>query len=62
MPREDAFDFYRVSTHPRWLEHCTTDRFLTRRQFAARYRAAFPGGTIHTFRRTRALHWQASHE
>ncbi|HMA47650.1 MAG TPA: methyltransferase domain-containing protein, partial [Frankiaceae bacterium] len=59
LPRGGAVDFYRVSTHPLWLAHCTGDRFLTRRQFRDRYRTVFPGGRIDTFRRTRALHWQA---
>lgn len=46
--------------HPVWLEHCLTDRPLTRADFRARYGAAFAGAAFRELHRViTGMHWQA---
>jgi hypothetical protein len=41
-PPQEAWELYRLNTHPGWLDHLTSDRFLSPAEFAQRYTAAFP--------------------
>jgi hypothetical protein len=57
-PVRQAFEVYRLSTHPAWLDHLATDVFLTPAEFEAVYGAVFPGADFTPFYRTLAMHWQ----
>jgi SAM-dependent methyltransferase len=58
-PPQEAWELYRLNTHPVWLDHLTSDRFLSPAEFAQRYTAAFPHGVITPMYRARALCWDA---
>jgi len=58
-PAGEAWELYRLNTDPAWLDHVTTDRFLSAEEFAQRYGQVFPGGTITDLYRTRAMCWDA---
>jgi trans-aconitate methyltransferase len=46
--------------HPVWLEHCLTDRPLSRPDFRRRYGEAFPGADFRDLHRViTGMHWQA---
>ena len=54
----EAWETYRLSTHPAWLGHLTTDTFLPPAEWEAIGRSAFPGCEITPMYRARALRWQ----
>lgn len=47
-PVRDAVELYRLSTHAAWLDHLSTDEFLTPAQFEAVYGAVLPRRHLHT--------------
>jgi SAM-dependent methyltransferase len=53
-----AVEVFRLSLHPAWLDHLTSDVFLTPVEFAARYTAAFPGAEITPMYRSCAMYWR----
>lgn len=54
---------WRLRTHPRWLDHVTTNIPLTRPEFDDRYVQIFPGATFETpHPLMRAAWWQAPPE
>jgi SAM-dependent methyltransferase len=57
-PIRDAVELYRLSTHPGWLDHLTTDVFLTREEFTQVYGMVFPGADFTPMYRTLAMHWR----
>jgi SAM-dependent methyltransferase len=57
-PPDQAWELFRLNTDPTWLDHLTSDRFLSPDQFAERYGAVFPGATFTDLYRARALCWQ----
>jgi SAM-dependent methyltransferase len=48
---------FRTSTP--WLEHLTSDRYLSRQAFEQRYGAVFPGARFHVLGHTHALLWHS---
>jgi SAM-dependent methyltransferase len=56
-PPGEAWELFRLNTDPAWLDHLTTDRFLSPAQFAQRYGAAFPGTAFTDLYRARAMCW-----
>ena len=58
-PVRDAVELYRLATHPGWLDHLTTDVFLTPDQFTTTYRTTFPDAELTPLHRALALHWRA---
>jgi 2-polyprenyl-3-methyl-5-hydroxy-6-metoxy-1,4-benzoquinol methylase len=61
QPVDQACRQYRLSTHPAWLAHQTTDRPLPPGRFEQAYTAVFPGADITTLDRARAVHWHHPH-
>jgi SAM-dependent methyltransferase len=57
-PIAEAVEVFRLSVHPAWLDHLTSDVFLTPAEFAARYTAVFPDAEITRMYRTCAMHWR----
>lgn len=57
-PIREAFELYRLSTHPAWLDHLATDVFLTDAEFRVVYEEVFPGATFTPFYRTLAMYWR----
>ncbi len=57
-PIREAIEVYRLSTHPNWLDHVSTDVFLSAGEFTALYGAVFPGADFTPMYRTMAMHWQ----
>jgi len=58
-PPSEAWELYQLNTDPAWLEHLTTDRFLSPEQFTHRYGRVFPGASFTDLYRTRAMCWHA---
>jgi SAM-dependent methyltransferase len=58
-PPGEALELFRLSTHPAWLDHVTTDRFLSPAEFDIRYGRALPGARCTDLYRARALCWDA---
>lgn len=58
-PRREALELYRLNTHPAWLDHLTSDRFLSPEEFDQRYLRVFPHGFVTPMYRARALCWDA---
>jgi SAM-dependent methyltransferase len=58
-PRTEAIEAYRLNTHPDWLAHRATDRFLHPAAFRARYTEAFPGAEFTDIPPGCAMRWQA---
>jgi len=56
-PAGEALELYRLNIDPAWLDHVTSDRFLTPQQFTQRYGAVFPGARFTELYRARALCW-----
>lgn len=56
-PVREAVEAYRLSTHPAWLGHLSTDVFLTPADFGRLYRAAFPGSELTPMYRATAVVW-----
>jgi len=57
-PVVEAVEMFRLWVHPAWLDHVSTDVFLTPAEFVARYGAVFPDAEITPMYRARALHWR----
>jgi 2-polyprenyl-3-methyl-5-hydroxy-6-metoxy-1,4-benzoquinol methylase len=54
-----AVDAYCLRTHPAWLAHLDTDRYLTPPEFERRYGAVFEGARFTALdQRTRAMWWR----
>ncbi len=58
-PAREAFELFRLNTHPGWLDHITTDRFLSPAQFEQRYGSVFPGARYQGLYFARAMCWDA---
>jgi SAM-dependent methyltransferase len=58
-PPAQAWELYQLNTDPAWLEHLTTDRFLSPTEFTQRYGQVFPGASFTDLYRTRAMCWHA---
>jgi SAM-dependent methyltransferase len=56
-PLPDAVEVFRLSVHPGWLDHLTSDEFLPPDEFAHRLLAVFPDAGITRLYRARAVHW-----
>jgi SAM-dependent methyltransferase len=54
----EAWELFRLNLDPDWLDHLTTDRFLSPNQFAERYGTVFRGAAFTDLYRARALCWQ----
>jgi ubiquinone/menaquinone biosynthesis C-methylase UbiE len=56
----EAFEVYGLRTHPAWLAHLDTDRYLTPEAFERRYGAVFSGATFTALDggRVRAMWWR----
>ena len=61
-PLREAVEVLRLQTHPAWLDHLTTDRFLSPSDFRHRYGSVFPGGKYTDLYRTCVLTWQAERD
>jgi SAM-dependent methyltransferase len=59
-PPGEAWERYRLNTHPAWLDHLTSDRFLNPEQFTQRYSHVFAGAGFTDLYRTRAMCWHAT--
>jgi SAM-dependent methyltransferase len=57
-PVREAVEVYRLSTHPGWLDHVTTDEFVTPEEFEQVYGAVFARAEITPMYRARALYWR----
>jgi SAM-dependent methyltransferase len=57
-PIREAMEVYRLSTHPAWLDHLTTDVFLPPEEFESIYGSVFPEAEFTPMYRARAVHWQ----
>jgi SAM-dependent methyltransferase len=55
----EAWETYRLSTHPAWLDHLTSDVFLPPGEWEQIGRSVFPGCEITPMYRARALHWRS---
>jgi ubiquinone/menaquinone biosynthesis C-methylase UbiE len=58
-PAGEAWELYRLSVDPAWLDHVTSDRFLSPAQFTHEYGQVFPGAAFTDLYRTRAMCWDA---
>jgi SAM-dependent methyltransferase len=56
-PPGEAWELFRLNTHPAWLDHLTSDRFLSPAGFQERYGSVFPGARYTDLYRARALCW-----
>jgi hypothetical protein len=61
-PIREAVELYRLSTDPGWLDHLTTDIFLTPEEFRHVYGSVFPGADFAPFYRAVGMHWRAPDE
>lgn len=53
----EAWEIYRLSTHPAWLDHVTTDRFLPPGEWERVARTVFPGCVITPMYRALGMWW-----
>jgi SAM-dependent methyltransferase len=58
-PMTEAIEVFRLSTHPAWLDHLSSDVFLTPAEFRELYLSVFPDAEITVMYRALALHWPA---
>jgi ubiquinone/menaquinone biosynthesis C-methylase UbiE len=56
-PLREAVELLRLDTHPAWLDHVTSDRFLSPEEFRHRYGAIFPGAHFADLYGTCVLTW-----
>jgi SAM-dependent methyltransferase len=56
-PAGEAWELFRLNTHPAWLDHLTSDRFLSPAELEERYGRVFPGARYTDLYRARALCW-----
>jgi len=57
-PVPEAWELFNLSTDPAWLDHLTSDRFLTPEEFAEQYGQVFPGARFTDLYRARAMYWE----
>jgi trans-aconitate methyltransferase len=55
-PRQAA-EVYGLRTHPAWLAHLDTDRYLSPQEFGRRYGAIFPGARFATIEHRMQVMW-----
>jgi ubiquinone/menaquinone biosynthesis C-methylase UbiE len=58
-PLPEAIELLRLQMHPAWLDHVTTDRFLSPSDFRHRYGEIFPGGHFTDLYRSCVLTWRS---
>jgi len=58
-PAAEAVELYRLNVDSGWLDHVTSDRFLSPAEFGRRYDKVFPEGRHTDMYRARALCWDA---
>ena len=56
-PLREALELLRLQLNRAWLDHVTTDRFLSPSEFRQHYGAVFPGGQFADLYRTCVLTW-----
>lgn len=56
-PVQEAIELCRLQMHPAWLDHVTSDRFLSPSEFRRRYGSVFPGGHFTDLYRSCVLTW-----
>ena len=56
-PLPEAIELLRLQMHPDWLDHVTSDRFLSPTEFRRRYGDVFPGGEFTDLYRSCVLTW-----
>ena len=54
----EALELLRLLNHPKWLDHVTTDRFLSPADFRQLYGGVFPGGQFTDLYFACLLTWQ----
>jgi SAM-dependent methyltransferase len=59
-PAREAVELFRLNIHPGWLDHVTSDRFLSPAEFERRYGSVFPGARYTGLDFARALCWDAA--
>jgi SAM-dependent methyltransferase len=57
-PPGQAWELLRLNLDRAWLDHLTSDRFLSPQQFADRYGEVFPGATFTDLYRARTICWE----
>jgi hypothetical protein len=57
-PWPEAIELLRLLWNPRWLDHVTTDRFLSPSEFRQQYAGVFPGGQFTDLYFACLLTWQ----
>jgi ubiquinone/menaquinone biosynthesis C-methylase UbiE len=57
-PVREALELLRLLNHPEWLDHVTTDRFLSPAEFRQQYGRVFPGGQFTDLYFACLLTWQ----
>jgi ubiquinone/menaquinone biosynthesis C-methylase UbiE len=57
-PPREALELLRLLWHPRWLDHVTTDRFLSPAEFRRHYGGVFPDGEFTDLYFACLLTWQ----
>lgn len=58
-PVREAVEVFRLATDPAWLDHVTSDVFLSPEEFAEVYGRAFPGAEFTALYRARAVCWRS---
>ena len=59
-PPGEAWELFRLNTHPLWLDHLVADRFLSPAELARRYSQVFPGARFTDLYRARAMCWDVT--
>ena len=59
-PAREAVELFRLNIHPGWLDHVTSDRFLSPAEFERRYGSVFPGACYTGLDFARGLCWDAA--
>lgn len=57
--RASAWERFRLATHPAWIDHLASDRYLSAAEFDRRYCAALPGATTRMVAQFRVCTWHA---
>jgi SAM-dependent methyltransferase len=57
-PSEEAWELFGLNTDPDWLDHLTSDRFLTPEEFTQCYGEVFPRASFTELYRARAMAWE----
>jgi SAM-dependent methyltransferase len=56
-PVREAVELFRLNIHPGWLDHITSDRFLSPAEYERRYSQVFPGARYTGLDFARAMCW-----